>query len=134
MFLEAKFKYIVFPCDGPKSQILYQETNFANYLIMSEDEKIGEKSLEEDLLWTLEFDGSCCSNGSRTGIVLISLDNQKFPFSYKLAFENTNNIAEYEALLLGIEEAKRKNIKLLEARGDAELIVKQVKGMFSVKN
>ena len=68
------------------------------------------------------------------GIVLISPDNQKFSFSYKLAFENTNNIIEYEALLLSIEEAKKKKIKLLKARGDAEIIVKQVKGMFSVKN
>ena len=65
---------------------------------------------------------------------MISPDGQKFPSSYKLAFENTNNTAEYEALLLGIEEAKRRNIKLLKARGDVELIVKQVKDMFSVKN
>ena len=36
---ETKSKYTVFPSDDPKSQILYQETNFANYLILSESEK-----------------------------------------------------------------------------------------------
>ena len=30
---EAKSKYIVFPSDDPKSQILYHKTNFYNYLI-----------------------------------------------------------------------------------------------------
>ena len=131
---EAKTKYTVFPSDDPKSQILYPETDFANYLILSKNEKTGEKSVVEDSLWTLEFDGSCYSNGSRAGVLLISPNGQKFPSSYKLSFENTNNTSEYEALLLGMEEAKRRNIKLLKARGDAELIVKQVKDMFSVKN
>ena len=41
---EAKSKYIVFPTNDPKSQILYQETDFADYLILSESEKIGGKS------------------------------------------------------------------------------------------
>lgn len=45
-----------------------------------------------------------------------------------------NNTTEYKALLLGIEEAKKRNIKLLKDKGDVELIVKQVKILFYVKN
>lgn len=120
LLLETKSKYIVFPSDDPKSQILYQETDFANYLILSENEKIGEDSEGEDSLWNLEFDGSYYSNGSGAGVVLISPNGQNFTSSYKLSFENTNNTTKYKALLLGIEEAKKRNIKLLKTRGDVE--------------
>lgn len=47
---------------------------------------------------------------------------------------NTNNTADYEALLLGLSEAKKLGIRLLRIKRDAELIVKQIKGLFSVKN
>ncbi|KAH9306120.1 hypothetical protein KI387_010524, partial [Taxus chinensis] len=49
-------------------------------------------------------------------------------------FENTNNTAEYEALILGLQVAKEQGIKNLLARGDAELIVNQVRNLFQVKN
>ena len=59
----------------------------------------------------MEFDGNSSSSGSGAGIVLISPKGEKFPKAYKLAFETTNNTAEYEALLLGLEYAKEKGIK-----------------------
>ncbi|KAH9323704.1 hypothetical protein KI387_018343, partial [Taxus chinensis] len=59
------------------------------------------------------------------GALLISPDHEVFPYSRKLMFENTNHTAEYEALLLGMEQAKKKGVKLLKAQGDAELLVKQ---------
>ena len=88
---KAKSKDIVFPSDDPKSQILYQEIDFSNYLIMSKNEEVGMQSDVVDFPWILEFDGSCCSSGSGVGVVLISPIGQTFPSSYKLVFENTNN-------------------------------------------
>lgn len=46
----------------------------------------------------------------------------------------TNNVAEYRALLLGIERAAALGAEELELRGDSELIVKQVKGEYKVKD
>jgi catechol 2,3-dioxygenase len=46
----------------------------------------------------------------------------------------TNNVAEYRALLLGIERAKALGTTDLELVGDSELIVKQVKGEYKVKD
>jgi ribonuclease HI len=46
----------------------------------------------------------------------------------------TNNVAEYKALLLGIEMASALGAKELELVGDSELIVKQVKGEYKVKD
>ncbi|KAH9298163.1 hypothetical protein KI387_029845, partial [Taxus chinensis] len=52
--------------------------------------------------WNLMFDGACSNFGNGVSIVLISPDKKEFNFSFKLQFECTNNIAEYEALLLGL--------------------------------
>lgn len=46
----------------------------------------------------------------------------------------TNNVAEYRALLLGIEMAAALGTNNLELVGDSELIVKQVKGEYKVKD
>jgi ribonuclease HI len=54
--------------------------------------------------------------------------------SYKLEFETTNNVAEYEALVLGLRAAKDMKIEELAVFGDAELIVHQVKNMYQAKH
>ena len=46
----------------------------------------------------------------------------------------TNNVAEYKALLLGIEMAAAQGASELELVGDSELIVRQVKGEYKVKD
>jgi ribonuclease HI len=46
----------------------------------------------------------------------------------------TNNVAEYRALLLGIERARELGGTELELVGDSELIVRQVKGEYKVKD
>jgi catechol 2,3-dioxygenase len=46
----------------------------------------------------------------------------------------TNNVAEYRALLLGIERAAALGAKELELLGDSELVVRQVKGEYKVKD
>lgn len=46
----------------------------------------------------------------------------------------TNNVAEYRALLLGIERATELGASEVELVGDSELVVKQVKGEYKVKD
>jgi len=46
----------------------------------------------------------------------------------------TNNVAEYRALLLGIELAAAHGASEVELVGDSELIVRQVKGEYKVKD
>jgi ribonuclease HI len=45
----------------------------------------------------------------------------------------TNNVAEYRALLLGIERAKALGAGSVELIGDSELVVRQVQGEYRVK-
>lgn len=46
----------------------------------------------------------------------------------------TNNVAEYRALLLGIERARVLGAREVELVGDSELVVKQVRGEYRVKD
>ena len=48
--------------------------------------------------------------------------------------EATNNVAEYRALLRGIELAAAHGAGELELVGDSELVVRQVEGRYKVKN
>jgi ribonuclease HI len=46
----------------------------------------------------------------------------------------TNNVAEWTALLIGLEAAAERGIRRLAVRMDSELVVKQVSGEYRVKH
>jgi ribonuclease HI len=46
----------------------------------------------------------------------------------------SNNVAEYRALLLGLERARALGADEVEVVGDSELVVKQVQGLYKVKH
>lgn len=46
----------------------------------------------------------------------------------------TNNMAEYEALILALEEAQGLGCETISVFADSELVVKQIKGIYKVKN
>jgi ribonuclease HI len=48
--------------------------------------------------------------------------------------EATNNVAEYKALIRGIQRAAELGATELELVGDSELVVRQVEGRYKVKN
>lgn len=48
--------------------------------------------------------------------------------------ETTNNVAEYQALLLGLEEAKQLQPLKLTILSDSELLIKQLSGAYKVKS
>lgn len=46
----------------------------------------------------------------------------------------TNNIAEYKALLLGLERALELGVRRIEVRADSELLIKQLRGQYRVRH
>jgi ribonuclease HI len=62
-------------------------------------------------------------NQTRVGVVLISPSKKTSHLSFKLDFKVTNNITEYETLLLGLNATKEMDIKRLQVFGDADLII-----------
>ena len=87
----------------------------------------------EDVLY---FDG--CSKGnpgpSGIGAVLYKNKIENWSDSKYIGNKRTNNEAEYCALIMGLEEAIRSNIKKLSVCGDSLLVINQVNGVYKVKH
>ncbi|HEX4467377.1 MAG TPA: ribonuclease HI family protein [Solirubrobacteraceae bacterium] len=66
--------------------------------------------------------------------VIASPDGAPLGEHAQLLGRTTNNVAEYRALLLGLERARELNADEVEVIGDSELIAKQVRGEYKVKN
>ena len=47
--------------------------------------------------------------------------------------DTTNNVAEYRALIAGLEAARAFPARAVEVRGDSKLVIEQVKGTWKVK-
>jgi ribonuclease HI len=85
------------------------------------------------ILWT---DGAARGNPGPAGIgaLLKTLTGEVLSADSAYVGEATNNVAEYKALLLGLERALELGIRRIEVRADSELLVKQIKGQYRVKN
>jgi hypothetical protein len=57
-------------------------------------------------IWKMLFDGASSREGVGAGVVFVSPTHKTMSLSYKLEFETTNNVAKYEALVLGLRAAK----------------------------
>ena len=69
------------------------------------------------------FNGASSSEGVGAGLVFVSPCRETISLSYKLEFETTNNVVEYEALVLGLRAVKEMVIEEVAVFGDAELII-----------
>lgn len=84
----------------------------------------------------LYTDGGSRGNPGPAGIGVVILDSAKKRIKdfYKYIGETTNNIAEYNALIHGLEEAAKLNADEVVINMDSELIAKQLNGEYRVKN
>ena len=57
------------------------------------------------------FDGASNALGHGVGAVLISSEGNHYPFTAKLSFDCTNNVAEYEACVLGLQVAIERRLR-----------------------
>ena len=80
------------------------------------------------------FDGASNALGNRIGVVIISPEGCHTPFTARLCFDCTNNMAEYEACILGLRAAIDLKIKHLDVFGDSALVISQVKGDWDTKH
>ena len=56
-------------------------------------------------------------------LFFVSPNKNTFRYSFSLNFTCTNNVAEYDALLLGLKVATHHGIKKIHVIGDSELII-----------
>ena len=72
---------------------------------MKEQDALEAKQKREGQ-WIMYFDGSAAKIGAGASVYIISPIQDFKYLSYKLTFECMNNVAEYEALLLGLHALK----------------------------
>lgn len=77
------------------------------------------------------FDGS--STAREQVLLFFSLNGLVSHHSYRLNFPCTNNVAEYEALLIGLELAAAMGMRSIHVKkGDSQLVVRQVIAEYEV--
>ena len=81
-------------------------------------------------------DGASRGNPGPAGIgaVLETADGRRLAEIAEYIGHTTNNVAEYRALLAGLERALAMGVCRLEVRADSELMIKQLGGVYQVKN
>ena len=84
----------------------------------------------------VNVDGGARGNPGPAAVaaVLSTPDGEVIDSRGELIGKATNNVAEYRAMLLGIELAKAHGATKIELVGDSELIVRQIKGEWKIKN
>jgi ribonuclease HI len=76
--------------------------------------------------WVMYFNGSYTLKGAGAGIVFIPPEGGMVKYVIQIEFPTTNNIAEYEGLVTGLQLAKEFGIQRLLIWGDSQLVAKQV--------
>ena len=71
---------------------------------------------------------------SGAGAVLLDADGRILAELTRFLGHATNNIAEYNALILGLEEARRLGVDEIDVRMDSKLVVEQMRGAWRVKH
>jgi ribonuclease HI len=84
--------------------------------------------------WTLFFDGSSCKQGGGIGIVIISPRGASFEFAFLIKPVSTNNKAEYEAILKGLQLLNEVEADAVEIFRDSQLVINQLIGLYECKD
>jgi ribonuclease HI len=104
---------------------------------ISEEEITGASDIKKDAdLIVVNVDGASKGNPGESGIGVAIFDKDLNLINEACDYLGvaTNNVAEYKALILGIKLSTKYNAKRVLFKADSELMVKQIKGEYRVKN
>jgi probable phosphoglycerate mutase len=105
--------------------------------MMDEEVKKNRASMSDRLRVTINVDGGSRGNPGPAGcgVVIRDADSRQVLHEAGLYLTKaTNNVAEYRALLAGLEQAARLGATDVTVLSDSELLVRQMSGVYRVKN
>ena len=86
--------------------------------------------------YVMNFDG--CSKGNPgpagAGAVIYQNGIEIWGSCEFVGKKETNNMAEYAGLIIGMKEAVHRNIRKIAIKGDSQLVIKQMRGEYKVKS
>ncbi|GJV80403.1 reverse transcriptase domain-containing protein [Tanacetum coccineum] len=85
-------------------------------------------------IWKLYIDGASNEHRSGAGLILIDPEGAKYSYALRLNFSNSNNDAEYEAMLAGLIIAAKMKVEKMHAYVDSKWVASQVEGSYKAKN
>ncbi|XP_070028752.1 uncharacterized protein [Nicotiana sylvestris] len=132
-----QFEIVYIPQKAVKGQALADF--LADHPIL-DDWKLTDELPDEDAMvievkppWKMYFDGAAHCEGAGAGVVFVTSQGEVLPYSFTLTQHCTNNVAEYQALILGLEMAIDMRQLQLHIFGDSELVINQLLGSYEVK-
>jgi ribonuclease HI len=86
--------------------------------------------------WLLMVDGAARGNPGKAGCGAVICDENGVTVKELSRYlgETTNNVAEYEALLMGLEALIALGKKHIRVQSDSELMVRQLNGQYRVRD
>ena len=87
-------------------------------------------------MYKLQFDGASKKNPGicGAGYVIYKDDEILYKYYKLVSLNNTNNFAEYTALLIGLKKVIELEINNINIEGDSELIIKQLNKIYDIKS
>ena len=79
------------------------------------------------------FDGAARREGAGVGVVFVSPQRQILLDSFSLSEFCSNNVAEYQALIIGLQMAIEMGILQVQIVGDSKLVINQILEQYDVK-
>ena len=92
-----------------------------------------DKGAEEPSQWSVHTDGSSNRQVERVGVVLLSPEGDVVECMIHLNFPTTNNEAEYEALVAGLDLARAVGATGIVIYCDSQVITNQINGDYECK-
>ena len=90
---------------------------------------------EDDLpIWKLSVYGASNAQGSGAGLILTSPEGIDIKYELRFGFHASNNEAEYEAVIAGLNLAHSLEVDQLEVYSDSQLVVRQIKDTYEAKS
>ena len=83
---------------------------------------------ELDQVWEVSFYGAACREGEGARVWVSPPGGRTLNYSYKLAFDCTNNEVDYEAMVLAIRILKDFQVRRVMIHGDSDLVIKKMTG------
>ncbi|XP_070028809.1 uncharacterized protein [Nicotiana sylvestris] len=101
----------------------------------SDEEVNSIEAISEDTnTWKMFFDGAVNAKGVRIGAILISPIGQHYLATARPQFFCTNNTAEYEACIMGMNMAIDQDVEELLIIGDSNMIIQQTQGEWETRD
>jgi ribonuclease HI len=90
-------------------------------------------------VWTIHCDNAWCHAGAGAAAIITSPTGVKYRYAARLSFalesdRCTNNIAEYEAVILGLRKLRALGVTTCIVRTDSKVVASQVEKEYSAKD